>query len=121
MYTYKAELVRVIDGDTVEFEVSLGFNVNIKEKFRFYGIDTPEVYGVKKDSPEYQAGKKASDFVRNALENAKSITIETVKGKGKYGRWLCRVWVDVLPEDMTTATTLNQRLIDENLAEAVSY
>ena len=55
-YTYKAKCVRVIDGDTVELQVPVGFNIYLREKVRIARINTPETYGVKKGSEEYQAG-----------------------------------------------------------------
>ncbi|GAG20500.1 unnamed protein product, partial [marine sediment metagenome] len=45
MYTYRAKLDRVVDGDTVDLFVDLGFNICIKDRFRLLGIDTPELRG----------------------------------------------------------------------------
>ena len=42
LYNYKAKLVRVVDGDTIDAEIDLGFGVFIKQRIRLYGIDTPE-------------------------------------------------------------------------------
>ena len=42
MYEYKAKLIRVVDGDTIDAEIDLGFKIFIKERIRFAGIDTPE-------------------------------------------------------------------------------
>ena len=51
-YQYKAEVVRVVDGDTVDVLIDLGLNVFTKERIRLFGINTPETYGVKKGSAE---------------------------------------------------------------------
>ena len=42
MYTYKAKLVRVINGDTLDIETDLGFDIVIKQRLKLYGIDTPD-------------------------------------------------------------------------------
>ena len=43
MYTYAARLVRVVDGDTVDLDIDLGFHITVRERFRLAGIDTPEL------------------------------------------------------------------------------
>jgi micrococcal nuclease len=89
MYTYNARLVRVIDGDTYEFDVDTGFGIRFREKFRLYGADTPEVFG-RNATPE---GKVASEIVSNLLLwNGPNLVITTYKDKkGKYGRYLVDV------------------------------
>lgn len=53
MYQYSAIVRKVVDGDTLEINIDLGLSVWVhNEKIRLYGINTPEVYGVKKGSPE---------------------------------------------------------------------
>ena len=96
LYQYKAKLIRVVDGDTIDFEVDLGFRVKKDVRVRLVGVNTPEIYSVKKDSEEYQEGMKAKQFVENWIENNKNedgyIRLATLKGKtGKYGRWLADV------------------------------
>ncbi len=55
MYQYKAKIVRVIDGDTYEIDIDLGLSVWVRgERVRLYGVNTPEVYGVKRESNEYR-------------------------------------------------------------------
>jgi len=93
LYEYAATCERVVDGDTVDLAVDLGFRVTFRDRFRILGIDTPEVYAVAKDSEEYAAGKRASDWLREKIEG-KRVFIRTHKdSRGKYGRWLAEVFV----------------------------
>ena len=97
MYQYQAELAKVIDGDTYEVDIDLGLGVWVRgERVRLYGINTPEVYGVKRDSDEYQAGKVASDFVKSLVKKGDLAIIETLKDeKEKYGRYLAVLYIRV--------------------------
>lgn len=101
MYQYQAEIQKVIDGDTYKIDIDLGLSVWMRgEHVRLFGVDTPEVYGVKKDSEEYQKGKAASDFVKSLIKKGTLAVIETIKDeKGKYGRYLAVVYVQV-PEEV---------------------
>lgn len=103
MYQYKAIIQKVVDGDTLEIAIDLGLSVWIHdEKIRLYGIDTPEVYGVKKGSPEWEMGLKASDFVKSILKEKDEIIIQTIKDKQeKYGRYLGLIYVKIPAEIMT--------------------
>lgn len=95
MYQYSAIVRKVIDGDTLEIDIDLGLSIWIRqEKVRLYGIDTPEVFGVKKGSPEWIAGTKASEFVKELLPENTEIRVETIKDKKeKFGRYLAVVYV----------------------------
>jgi len=109
LYNYKATCIRVIDGDTIIADVDLGFNTYRREKFRLLGIDTPETYGVKKNSEEYSAGKLATNYVTDLILN-KEITIQTAKDKqGKYGRYLATIFIDGI--------NLNEELVKQGLAK----
>ena len=87
MYEYKAELIRVVDGDTVDLLVDLGFKVHHVVRVRLLDVDTPEIHGVKHSSDEYAAGLKAKQFVEGWFRGATTLHIQTSK-TGKYGRWL---------------------------------
>ena len=109
-FNYWAQVHRVIDGDTLELIVDLGFNVSVKETFRLLGVDTPEKYGVKKTSAEYAKGVAATQFVEGMIPEDKWVEIEVYSGKkGKYGRWLCQVYVD--------GQSLNEALLIQGHAE----
>jgi len=87
MYEYKANVVKVYDGDTITVDIDLGFGIVLTNQvLRLYGINTPEVRGKEKEE-----GKKVRDLLREEILN-KDITIRTIKDKkGKYGRWLAIV------------------------------
>lgn len=99
MYQYQAEIAKVIDGDTFEVDIDLGLGIWARgERIRLYGINTPEVYGVKKDSQEYLAGKAASDFVKTVARKGDLAIIETLKDeKEKFGRYLGVLYLRLEP------------------------
>lgn len=104
MFQYQAEIQRVVDGDTYDVDIDLGLSVWVrKERIRLYGVNTPEVYGVRKDSPEYQLGKASSDFVKSLIRKGSLAIVETIKDtKGKYGRYLAVLYIRV-PEEVLTS------------------
>ena len=92
MYEYKVEIVKVIDGDTVDVNVDLGFGVWLhKERVRLYGIDTPE--SRTSDVTEKIYGLAAKEFLIKWTE-AGNVTLKTHKydAKGKFGRILGELW-----------------------------
>ena len=94
-YQYWGEVKRIVDADTMDFNVIMGFDTMFSGRFRLIGINTPEIYGVKKTSEEYQKGMAASDFVKTMIQPGDWVEIEIYQGKReKYGRWLCQVFND---------------------------
>tara|TARA_B100001093_G_scaffold229899_1_gene220412 strand:- start:989 stop:1429 length:441 start_codon:yes stop_codon:yes gene_type:complete len=95
MYTYKVkEIVRVVDGDTVDILVDLGFGLTKKERVRVAGIDTPE--SRTRNLYEKYLGKEAAAYLEEALM-FENIIIKTEKD-GKYGRmlgWLYKEGEDI--------------------------
>lgn len=106
-YLYSATVIKVVDGDTIDCTVDLGFSIFSKIRFRLYGIDTPEK--TSKILEIRELANKATEFVKNAI-NGKTITIQSVE-KDKYGRWLGIVHID------STQATLNEQLVTLNLAK----
>jgi len=91
-WVYKAELDSVIDGDTYDMQVDLGFGTLKNIRVRLRGVDTAETYGVKKETDEYQRGSEQSDFVEQWFDDADQLVVKTFKDeKGKYGRYLADV------------------------------
>lgn len=90
LYTYKAIVTKVYDGDTITVNIDLGLKTWIYgEKLRLYGINAPEVRGMERES-----GLLARDWLREQILD-KEVVIETIKDrKGKYGRYLARVSLD---------------------------
>jgi micrococcal nuclease len=95
MYEYKATLDRVVDGDTVDLIVDLGFRVKAHHRFRLINIDAPEPRGVTREP-----GLKASSFLTELLAD-KSLVVHSTK-TGKYGRWLAQVWNGVDADDVSS-------------------
>lgn len=90
MYEYKIkEIVKVIDGDTVDILIDLGFSVYHKERVRLSGIDTPEMNS--KNLTEKEIAKKAKAFLTVWLKDQKNLTIKTYKDD-KYGRLLGEIF-----------------------------
>ena len=63
MYNYNATVIKVVDGDTFDLDIDLGLGVHRHERVRLNGVNTPETYGVKKESQEYADGMAAKRFV----------------------------------------------------------
>jgi micrococcal nuclease len=92
IYIYKAELVRVVDGDTVDLIIDLGFDTSRRERFRLYGIDAPEL--------RTAAGKEAKAWLEDALMPLEAIYVQTIQHKtkakrDKYGRFLAVLYSDL--------------------------
>ena len=93
IYEYKCIVRRIIDGDTFECDIDLGFSTVLqKEKVRLLGIDTPELRA--KDLVEKQRTQDAKTFVKNLLPPGTEVIIRTHKDStGKYGRYLANVFL----------------------------
>lgn len=84
---YVCLIKKIIDGDTVDVDIDLGFNTWISnERIRLYGVDCPE--SRTSDEAERPYGMAAKGFVQDFLPIGMRVTIKTVKNKGKYGRVL---------------------------------
>lgn len=110
MYTYRLkEVVRVVDGDTVDVIIDLGFNVSIKQRVRVAGIDTPEKR--TRDEEEKKYGIAATEFAEKWFaENEGNIILRTeIEGAfGKYGRLLGYFYADEM--------CFNEAIVDAGLA-----
>tara|TARA_R100000781_G_scaffold8554_3_gene7675 strand:+ start:207 stop:638 length:432 start_codon:yes stop_codon:yes gene_type:complete len=94
MYEYGCTVTRVVDGDTIDVILDLGFSIFHKCRVRLYGIDTPE--SRTRDKDEKARGKLASKFLQDAIDNGKKVILRSKlkDSKGKYGRVLGEVIVD---------------------------
>jgi micrococcal nuclease len=114
VYEYRATVVRVIDGDTIEARIDLGLHVEIETSLRFDGINAPELHKVGGDLNP--AGSAARRYLESLLPHTPhGIIVRTRKDKQeKYGRWLAEV---VVHHD--DPMTVNQRMIEAG--HAVEY
>ena len=107
MYEYNCKIVRVVDGDTVDVDIDLGFAVWLnKQRIRLFGVDTPE--SRTRDTEEKKFGILAKNFVKGRLPVGSMQILRTRMddSRGKFGR--------ILGEFVLEETTLNQLLIVTN-------
>ena len=108
------EINRVVDGDTIDVTIDLGFDLFKKERVRVAGVDTPEKR--TRDLEEKELGIHATDWLKEKLDGAISgdddliIRTELVGGMGKYGRLLG--WLYIGDSELS----LNEQMIDEGYA-----
>lgn len=139
-YLYKAQVTRIVDGDTFETDIDLGFGVWTRNvTFRLYGINAPETRVNKAKGitlEEVAKGKETSRVVEQVLTaNRPSILINSVKdSKEKFGRYLAKVYiptalwvggpyseVDTIFFDNEKYVSLNDYLVSQGYAKAVDY
>lgn len=110
MYEYSCTVDRVVDGDTIDVVLDLGFDIMFKSRVRLYGIDTPESRTRNKD--EKVRGKMAGSFLKDAVDKGTQVVIQTKlkDSRGKYGRVLGNVIVDGL--------NINETMVKNYLAVA---
>jgi micrococcal nuclease len=111
MYEYNVKKVtKVVDGDTIDVDIDLGFNISFSQRVRLAGIDTPE--SRTKDLREKALGLEVKNKVKVSMESAKKVVIKTElpDSTEKYGRILGWVYLDGADK------SLNEQLIEEGYA-----
>ena len=108
MYKYKCKLMRVVDGDTADAMIDLGFDVWVKQRLRFKGVDTWEKR--TRNKAEKVKGLAASAFTKEHLERNDGVFTIQSFGVGKYGRVLAEIFID------GEETSLNKLLIENGHA-----
>jgi len=110
-FFYQAKVDRVVDGDTVDLIIDLGFDILHKVRIRLHGVNTPE--SRTRDLEEKALGLAAKDYVVDWLSESEALYVRTLKdGAGKYGRILGYIYSD---EKMSKC--LNDDLIDSGHGE----
>ncbi len=112
-YIYRIKSVtKVVDGDTIDADIDLGFDISLTKRIRFAGIDTPESRTT--NIKEKAMGLESKEWLKKALEGAKDIIIKTEKPDSteKYGRIIGHLFID------GQETSLNNQMIDEGYALA---
>jgi len=106
-YYYEVEVLRVVDGDTVDVRIDLGFNVWHKCRVRMVGINAPE--SRTKDLEEKEKGLAAKEWLKERLDGT-SVELQS-QGTGKYGRVLGEFYIDGI--------NINQEMVE--VGHAVAY
>tara|TARA_R100000700_G_scaffold10485_1_gene15325 strand:- start:1471 stop:1899 length:429 start_codon:yes stop_codon:yes gene_type:complete len=115
MYNYNAICTRVVDGDTVDAMIDLGFGVHVKKRIRLAGINAPE--SRTRDKQEKILGLAAKDRLIAMMEGADNKFELESQELGKYGRVLGKLHIDRLDgKDLITKTCVNDCLVKEGYA-----
>lgn len=110
-YIYRVAILKVIDGDTFDVNIDLGFKAHIEERVRLAAVDAPPI--------DEDGGKEAFEYVRDQMAKAKTVVVRTGKAD-QHGRYVMHVFYS-LEEDadkeriFQTGRWLNQELLDRNL------
>jgi micrococcal nuclease len=114
MYEYRATLLKIVDGDTVDVDIDLGFGVVLtNQRIRLYGIDTPE--SRTRDLEEKKCGKLAAKYIEDHIQVSSTFNLRTrLDGKGKYGRILGEL-ICFVPE-FDREMSINDAMIMKKLA-----
>jgi endonuclease YncB( thermonuclease family) len=110
-FSYRvAEVTKIVDGDTIDVIIDLGFDIMYRSRVRLFGIDTPESRTRNKE--EKVRGLLSKNFLKEHLKSSKKIVIKTHKGEetGKFGRILGEIFIDGI--------NINQKMCDEGYAVA---
>jgi micrococcal nuclease len=111
MYEYRVKKVtNVVDGDTIDVEIDLGFSVSFSSRVRLAGIDTPESRTT--DKFEKVLGLEAKEYLKSKIKDAKLVVIKTEKpdSSEKYGRILGWLYVD------GNTISINDQMIEDGYA-----
>jgi micrococcal nuclease len=111
MYEYRVkQVLKVVDGDTIDVVIDLGFDISFTSRVRLAGIDTPE--SRTKDAREKILGLEVKEYLKKALEGATDIVIRTEKADSseKYGRILGWLFIN------RQTDSLNLQLVSKGYA-----
>jgi micrococcal nuclease len=104
VYTYSAEVIKVVDGDTVDLDIDLGFHVTISKRVRLLLINAPERFT--------ELGKRSTEFLAKTLPAGSTVTVKTqLDQDDKYGRVLAEIFT------ADQISSINKLMIDSGHAE----
>ena len=110
-YSYRAQVIKIVDADTIDVLLDVGFGTTIRKRLRFLDIDAYEQRG-----EERELGLKATARLTELLDTAQIVVQTVMDAEGKYGRVLAYVWAI---DNEGNATNLNYKLLEEG--HAVAY
>jgi micrococcal nuclease len=107
---YVKKVTKVVDGDTIDVDIDLGFDISFSSRVRLAGIDTPESRTT--DKMEKALGLEAKAYLKKEIESAKTVVIKTEKmdSSEKYGRILGWVFLD------GSSVSMNEKMIEDGHA-----
>jgi micrococcal nuclease len=107
---YVKKVTKVVDGDTIDVDIDLGFDISFSSRVRLAGIDTPESRTT--DKMEKALGLEAKDYLKKQIESAKTVVIKTEKmdSSEKYGRILGWLFLD------GSEVSMNEKMIEDGHA-----
>ena len=111
MFEYRVkQVIKVVDGDTIDVDIDLGFSISYSQRLRLAGIDTPESRTT--DKLEKSLGIESKEYLKSKLKDAKDIVVRTEKpdSSEKYGRILGWVYVN------GDSKSLNEQMIEDGYA-----
>ena len=107
---YVKKVTKVVDGDTIDVDIDLGFDISFSSRVRLAGIDTPE--SRTSDKMEKALGLESKAYLKHEIDSAKTVVIKTEKmdSSEKYGRMLGWVFLD------GSSISLNEKMIADGYA-----
>lgn len=111
MYEYRIKkITTVVDGDTIDVDIDLGFNISYSQRVRLAGIDTPE--SRTSDKFEKSLGLESKEYLKLKIKDAKEVLIKTEKpdSSEKYGRILGWIYID------GSKKSVNEQMIEDGYA-----
>ena len=118
MYTYNAKCTRVVDGDTIDAEIDLGFDIKVTKRIRLGGINAPE--SRTRNKVEKKLGLAAKERLKEMMEGAANCFELESQELGKFGRVIGRLHIDkIAGKDVITKVCVNDCLVKEG--HAVEY
>ena len=104
MYTYNCIVIKVVDGDTVDLDIDLGFHIRVVKRVRMLFINAPERHT--------DLGKRSKDFLLKSIPEGSEVIIKTqLYSKDKYGRLLAEIFA------ADQISSINKLMIDNGFAE----
>jgi endonuclease YncB( thermonuclease family) len=118
-YRYRVELVKIVDGDTIDVKIDLGFYTYVVKRLRLLDIDTYEVRGGTAETK--LLGHQATEYVRELFSTSDDVVIETeMDATGKYGRVLAHVYLQINGDWFSLSTMLRLKgYADEAVPDTV--
>jgi len=122
VYEYSARVVNVVDGDTLDLDVDVGFRHRMIDRFRLYGINAYEVRG----AAERRKGRAAKAALIDLIGGSAVLLRTHEDSRGKYGRWLADIYLEGMGEPTVFVSGrrcqhVNEWLVDQGHAIRVEY